>query len=373
MKRGKRFEISSFLCSFAQHSPTENTLFMVKNSHMFPFQLRVKQVVQETPTAVTLVFDDPMLDYLPGQFLTLQLAIGGETIERAYSFCTTPYTDRYPSITIKKIPQGRGSTYLCTHVRAGDILHALPAAGRFTLPPQREKGRYLICLAGGSGITPLFSMIKAALYTEPHTTVYLLDANRTPADIIYFDALTALQERYQGRLHVTHILSQAPADWEGYQGRLDKPLLQEILYQLPQEPSKDYLLCGPQGLMDLAAGALQEMGVHRQAIHQESFTPAVSPQGGNPVTYELIIHEPSHRHLCRPSTDQTLLESALEAGVDIPYACLSGTCNTCRAKCTEGKVTMDEDEGLTEQELAEGYVLTCVARPASERVVITLE
>ena len=336
-------------------------------------QLTIKQVVQETPEAITLVFElpSPGWDYLPGQFITLKVWVEGQYVQRSYSFCTTSYSDRYPAITVKKIKGGLLSGYLHTHARKGMVIDALPPTGRFILPPRRAaEGRHLVLIAGGSGITPLFSILKSALIQEQGTTVSLLYANRDEKNTIYRDALEVLVKNYPTRLQVTHILSKPSASWQGYRGRMNPALLRSLLGQLSETPAKDYFLSAPKGLMEMAQATLQQLGVPHRHIHQEHFTLSPSTTVSKSFTYELKIDYLGREHTCYPSSEQTLLEASLQAGVEIPYACMTGTCNTCRAQCVEGCVKMDEDEGLSEEELEEGYVLTCVAHPTTKKVKI---
>lgn len=337
---------------------------------MIPF--RVKQVVRETSEAVTLVFEalTPELSYTPGQFLTFQIPFEGAVMSRSYSLSTTPYTDRYPAITVKKVLGGKISTYLYDHAREGQVFEATAPRGRFIRPPMRAVGRHLTLIAGGSGITPLFSILKGALFQERETKVSLIYANRHQEGIIYKDALDDLERRYRDRLQVIHILSQPEPSWLSHQGRLTPLLLRQLLEESGEAPAVDYLLCAPTGLMEMARTTLRSLGVAESYIHQEHFVPLPKAAQKKPFTYELKVNYLGQQYTCHPSNDQTVLEAALEAGADLPYACMSGTCNTCRAKCVRGSVKMEEDEGLSEQEIEDGYVLTCVSRATSEKVEI---
>ena len=298
------------------------------------------------------------------------MVVHGQTVQRSYSFCTTPYTDRYPAITLKKITGGLVSTYLHAHAHEGMTLQALPPTGQFTLPPLTTPTRHLVFIAGGSGITPLFSLLKAALIQEKETTISLFYANRHEANIIYREALQTLAQDYPERLHVTHVLSQPSPSWKGYQGRLNPPLLRKLFHALPEAPATAYFLSAPTGLMDMAKETLAQLGVPLRHIHQEHFLPPTPHATAKPFTYELKVDYLGRSYTSHPSSQQTILEASLDAGLDLPYACMTGSCNTCRAKCTHGSVKMDEDEGLTEEEIKEGYILTCVARPTSRKVTI---
>lgn len=334
--------------------------------------IKIRQVLQETCDAITLVFDPLPVAwrYLPGQFITLRLYLGGRYVHRSYSFCTTPGTDRYPAITIKRIEGGVVSGHLHALAQAGMVLEALPPAGSLLLPRMPDQARHVVLIAGGSGITPLFSLLKATLKLEPKAKVWLIYANRSEEDIIYRSALQDVQRAYPNRLEVTHVLSKPSPSWQGYQGRVTPALLRACLAAIGDEWVQDYFLSAPQGLMEMVHKTLTQWGVRQQHIHQELFSLPPAVKTSQSFTYTLKIDHDGKEYVCHPSRTQTLLEASLEAGLEIPYACMGGTCNTCRAQCVEGRVVMEEDEGLSEEEIKQGYVLTCVARPTTEKVSI---
>ncbi|MEM7361401.1 MAG: ferredoxin--NADP reductase [Bacteroidota bacterium] len=333
--------------------------------------LKVKQVIEETADAVTLVFEKPAWTYLAGQFITLRIPFGDQYVERSYSFSSHPSGDDALAITVKRVPGGQVSTYLQKHAHEGLTLEAKPPAGQFTLPPLKHTYHHLVLLAGGSGITPLFSILKEALLTSEKTKISLIYANRHEEDIIYKEALAAWQARYPTRLLTTHILSRPSPLWQGYRGRLTPKRLHSLLQRIQDEGSPTtYFLCAPKGLMEMIRTSLAQRGVPPSHIFQESFIPPSLPAKQTPFTYDLKLHFEGQTYQTNAPNTQTVLEAALEAGAELPYACMSGTCNTCRAKCTKGSVEMSEDEGLSSQELEEGYILTCVAHAKSKQVEI---
>ncbi len=335
--------------------------------------LTVKQVIKETPTTITIVFDveSYSLKYRAGQFLTLIVPIGNEKFKRSYSLCTSPYTDALPAITVKRVLGGKVSNYLNDYIKARDKLEVLPPSGNFVLPAEVELMSWAVFIGGGSGITPLFSMIKAVLYQVPTCKVLLIYTNRDEESIIYKKALSDLVGRYGCRIQVVHMLSRPLKTWIGLHGRLSADVLLGLLKEVISDMRNHYFLCGPSGLIEMARTLLLDCGVDGKYLHRESFTKPVVPKKSS--SCELTIHYEGEKNVCNVAQGDSLLDAALDNGVDIPFSCSSGMCNTCRAKCTAGKVRMLEDEGLTEKELEQGYILTCVAHPTTEKVVIEVD
>ena len=340
--------------------------------------LRVKEVIRETPEAVTLVLE-PISDqmalppYEPGQFLTVVAALGGVSLRRAYSLATTPYTHALPAITVKQVPGGQVSTYLNQQVQAGDYLEVLPPSGTFTTSYEASRCRHLVFIGAGSGITPLYALLQAALDQEPGTRVSLFYGSRDEAHIIYRQDLASLQARYGAdRLRITHSLSQAGPGWSGLRGRLTAARLEALV---PSQAA-GYFLCGPTGLMEAAREALQGLGVAEGCIYQESFS--APPTEEEPIAQrtqpaQVTFIARGVRYACTAAPGETLLDTALMEGLDIPYTCGQGLCNTCRARCTDGQVAMEASEGLSPEERAAGYVLTCVGHPVSDTVTLALD
>ena len=337
--------------------------------------VKVHAVVRETPEAVTLVLaplaQELRLDpYQPGQFLTLLLNVDGQPLRRSYSLATTPYTDALPAITVKRVAGGRASTYLTEQLKAGDYLEVIGPAGTFTLDFSAQQQRKVVFVGAGSGITPLYSLLQGLLHCEPDSSALLLYASRDSAHIIYRQALEQLQSQHPQRFALMHLLSQAQPSWAGLRGRLTETLASRLL---PSD-ADSYLLCGPQGFMELARRALYAQGVDPARVRQESFVTAAAPQPKlRTKPAQLTLRDEGIQQYCQVAPEETLLEAALRCGIDIPYTCGSGICNTCRARCVAGQVVMSQDEGLSEQERKEGYVLTCVAHAASDEVVLAVE
>jgi ring-1,2-phenylacetyl-CoA epoxidase subunit PaaE len=243
----------------------------------------------------------------------------------------------------------------------------------------------VVLIGAGSGITPLFSMMKSILHAEPDSRVWLIYGNRSQDSIIFKNHLDAMLPAYKGRLSVTHLLSQPSAGWTGATGRLNQTTLTKLLGELPQaeRQTASYYLCGPDGMMDEARSALSLLGVAAGQVHKESYLTATTAAAVGDVTEEdepsgnghpevTILYEGSEYKFA-VAPHQTILEAALDLDIDLPYSCQAGMCTACLGKCVSGKVTLDEEDGLSAAELKAGFLLTCVAHPVGHNVVIEIE
>lgn len=351
--------------------------------HFYP--LRIQQVIHETYDTISLVFaPHPAFptDYLAGQFLTLLATINGESVRRAYSLCSSPSADKELAVSIKKVDGGEMSTWLLEKAQPGMTIEVMPPVGNFVYQPHFTKRRWFMLYAAGSGITPIFSILKTILTTEPQSFVSLMFGNRTEANIIYKEALHALLLRFPSRLKVLHTLSKPDSNWFGHTGRISVDLIHDTLESLkpvtPFEETHVYM-CGPVGMMDEVVEVALKQGVPKANIHRESFTSSIDEAAKVAVIEELKIVDQTITIYLDGKTFQvevspktTILDAALDQGVDMPYSCQSGLCTACRGKCLSGKVHMDERDGLLDEEIEEGYVLTCVGHPLTADVVIEM-
>ncbi|PWK66117.1 3-ketosteroid 9alpha-monooxygenase subunit B [Streptomyces sp. CG 926] len=345
-------------------------------------RVRVGKRVQETPDAVSLVLDAE-LPYRPGQFLTVRIPGGAA---RCYSLASSPHTGEPMRITVKRVPGGLGSGWICEEVAAGDELEVLPPAGTFT-PGPGGLDRDLLLMAGGSGITPVLSLAKSAL-AAGRGRVTLVYANRDAESVIFRDELWGLAEAHPGRLAVVHWL-------ESLQGLPTAALLGPLLAPYA---SREAYLCGPGPFMDAAEAALRRAGAAPREIHRERYFslgadvfaagepgPA-APRPGAPRPAEPGPDEPAtERAIAEVQLDGTvhtvpwaagtpLLDALLAAGLPAPYSCREGACSACCCRIVEGEVEMARNEVLDEVDLAEGYILACQAlRLGADRVRITYE
>jgi ring-1,2-phenylacetyl-CoA epoxidase subunit PaaE len=343
--------------------------------------LRVAEVIRETDDATTIIFENPdeNLEYLPGQYLTLILPDGTTRTRRAYSICSSPDCDDAIGITVKRVDEGKVSNYLNDHMKVGDTFEVLKPMGNFTpsLDPQHS-GHYVL-IGGGSGITPLMSILKSVLAMEPLSKITLIYQNRNEDTIIFKDAIDKLVREYQERLHAVHVLSRPGAGWEGHAGRLNKALFEQILQEEAVDSGKaEFYICGPSGMMETAKGALADLNVPAKNIRTESFVASpvskeTAPAGEEAIeTRTVTITLDNEEHEVLVPAGKSILEAALDQGLNMPFSCQSGLCTACRGKLLRGRVYMEEDDGLTEDEIEEGYVLNCVGHPMTDDVKVEI-
>ncbi|HNT51579.1 MAG TPA: ferredoxin--NADP reductase, partial [Cyclobacteriaceae bacterium] len=341
--------------------------------------------IQETRDAISLVFEHPekKILYKAGQFLTLIATVGGKEVRRAYSLNSSPVSDSDLSVTIKRVEGGLMSNWLPDNIKAGSTVKVMEPMGHFTTEFQKDNKRHLVMLAGGSGITPMMSIIKTTLVEESESICSLIYCNRDIESIIFKNAFDQLQTKYEGRLHVIHVLDNAPQNWQGHSGLLNHEMLTKILERIPDWGigSTTYLMCGPEGMMKNAQTLLEARQIPAEKIFKESFVqgtidketkkePTVS--GTGPKAHEVTVRYDGQEYKFVVEPNRTILETALDNGIDLPYSCQSGLCTACRGKALSGQVKLDEEEGLSQSERAEGYVLTCVGHPITDDVVIEI-
>ena len=353
------------------------------------YSIPIAEITKETDHAVSITFDipplmAPLFSYEAGQYLTINASINNEEVRRSYSMCSSPITGEKITIAVKKVDGGRMSNYLNNEVSVGDKLEVMPPLGSFVLDENAQKAQNIVLWGGGSGITPLFSIIKTSLINLPDCKCLLIYANRDEDNIIFNEELDSLAKTYSGRFSVIYSLDNPKKDWSGMSGYLNHELVSEITRKELglNYPTAHYYTCGPRLMMDIVVDSLKSIGVRDDNIHTEYFT-AVSK---NQITDEEQTTE-SNEVLDRSiqievfgqkkevlvKVDQTILEAAQDAGMDPPYSCTVGVCTTCRARLRSGKASMDEREGLSDSEIDEGFVLTCQAHPLTDDVDLVFE
>lgn len=351
--------------------------------------MRVSEIVRETNDTITIHFDQPSqepIPYQPGQFLTLILDINGEKVRRSYSMCSSPHADKTLAVSVKRIANGKVSNFLNDRLRVGDTIEVMEPMGTFTPKLDADHQRHLVLFGAGSGITPLISIIKSALATEKRSLVSLIYGNRNTESIIFRKQLEELKEKHGWRFNVVHILSQPGPGWTGHRGRMNQTLILKLLEGLPDltKVETEYYMCGPDGMMEEVRRALAIMHIPAERIHKESFVtaassevtpkpPVVEPVSNVVVTREVTVVYEGSEYKFTVTPKQSILEAALDLDIDLPYSCQSGLCTACRGRCISGKVKMDEEDGLSEHELKEGYVLICVGHPLTSNVVIEVD
>ena len=346
--------------------------------------LRVAEIIPETADANSIRFEIPpelrdAFAFNAGQHLTLRATINGEEVRRNYSLCTAPAEADW-MVTVKRIGGGLFSNWVGEELKAGDTLEVMVPHGSFTTGFAATNKRHLVGIAGGSGITPVLSLIKTLLCEEPRSRFTLLYGNRDSSSIIFLETLAALKDKHLGRFEIYHFLDQEEQDVELFNGMLDRDRIEEAIEHLvPDAPVVDgWFICGPGPMMDAAEGALLDRGIPKERIHIERFTADRPPEAVSRAIEQLqtqaegvtigVTLDGRTRRIA--FTQGNILDSARTAGMPAPFACKAGVCATCRAKVTKGKVEMAARYGLTDEEVADGYVLTCQSVPLGDGVAV---
>ncbi|MEZ4903085.1 MAG: ferredoxin--NADP reductase [Spirosomataceae bacterium] len=335
--------------------------------------LRIAQITTEVPDVKTFVLEptdpSPFL-YQSGQFLTLLFNHHDQEIRRSFSFSSTPSIDPLPTITVKRVPNGLVSRQLLDHAQVGDTLMTLPPAGRFVVKEKTNSPRQVFLIGAGSGITPLFSLLKQLLHEDPLTQIVLIYSNKTKESTIFYKQLQLLQDTYPNHLKVIFLWGNAK---NLLYARLSSFLLEEIVNAEVRFVRKETLFytCGPEHYMLMVQITLLTMGFEKSQIHHEFYT--IEPKAPTPKNYPMQTAQFSFRGKTQTITvknNQTILEAGLEAKLALPYTCRAGRCGACVALCTNGRVEMEYNEVLTDEEISLGQVLTCMAHPTTADVTI---
>lgn len=349
--------------------------------------LKVKRIERETHDSVKITLDvgeyGNNFDFRPGQYITFGFNLKGQDLRRAYSLCSAPH-EGVVQVAVKEVDAGRVSIHANRTLKEGDPMQVMPPEGNFFIETNASKTRHIVLFGAGSGITPLISIAKAVLHDEPNSRITLFYGNRTKENIMFYKELDALAQ--SPRMDVYHILTDGSMDSPLFSGRINFGKTTELLYNFANDDlEKEYFVCGPSGMMKSVQNALEDAGIEKERIHLEYFSnpdqpapEAVAPAAAPEVAYdgttavEVVLDDETH-HFNHSDDRKTLLDSALAAGADAPFSCQGGVCTSCRAKLIEGTVRMDSNFALTDQELNEGYILTCQAHPTSAKVKISYD
>jgi len=356
-------------------------------SHATFHPLRVADVEQLTPDAVALTFAVPPelrdeFAFAPGQHLTLRALLGGEEVRRSYSICSPPSQGRL-RIAVKRLEGGAFSGHALEQVRPGDTLDVLRPAGRFGVRLDPANAKHYVAIVAGSGITPVMSILGAALETEPGSRFTLVYGNRDAGSVMFVDELADYKDRYPQRLQLVHVLSREAQDAELLSGRIDEAKLDRLLEAVvPPEDVDDWLLCGPFELVEQVRAQLVGRGVPPRSVHLELFhvdgepvrARPVSPGSGTPdAASQVTVRLDGRTTTFRMPEEGSVLDATLAVRADAPYACKGGVCGTCRAKLVEGQVSMARRYALDDDEVDEGFVLACQSVPLTPKVLLDFD
>jgi ferredoxin-NADP reductase len=332
--------------------------------------LKVVGVARETDDAVSIFLteaDGRPVMFKPGQFLSVDVTVDGERLRRAYSFASACRPNAPRHITVKRIEGGRVSNHLNDHIAEGQELAVLGPSGSFTVEPHAVNQRQLVMIAGGSGITPIMSILETVLRVESQSRITLIYGNRDWEHVIFRDRLQALCDEFPERLTVDHVLEHPPEWWTGERGLLTSDIIESRLdvLNVSDDSLQRYFICGPTPMMEAAHQTLDARGVPSARIAEERFTSPESRAGvaGSKKTELVTVSRAGHDHGIQVEPGQTILEAGLAAGIDMPFSCAMGGCGACRVQLTDGEVQMEEPNCLSKAERERGFVLMCVGRP----------
>lgn len=363
--------------------------------------LKVIKITPEISDASSITFEIPTeledkFDYKHGQYLTLKFQINGKEERRAYSMSSSPLENGI-TVTVKKVDKGIVSNHICNNLESGAMVDVMVPQGRFTLQLDEEKNRTFYLFGAGSGITPLMSIGKTILEKEPLSTVFLLYGNRNEESIIFKYQLDKMVQKYQNQFIVCHTLSQpkkqkigglgglfkkSKMSWQGEVGRVDKLSVKKFLLDNPTRSKEaHYFVCGPGGMIDDVENTLIEMGINKNVVHSERFTSNIS--GNESTTHsgvaapvdkaKLIVHLDGELIEAEVKKGKSILDTLLDLKHEPPYSCCSGSCSTCMAKIIKGKVEMEACYALDDDEIEEGFILTCQSHPTTAELEITFD
>ncbi len=360
-------------------------------------RLQIVDVCPEASDAISVRFAIPdalreAFRFAPGQFVTLEAEVDGQALRRSYSICSSPAEYEASAtvrVGIRRVAGGRFSNWANHHLRAGSDIDVLTPDGRFGIGFSASARRHYLGIAGGSGITPMLSLIKAALETEPDSRFTLVYGNRTVTSIMFLEELEGLKNRWMERLSIFHVLSEEATDIDLLSGLLDRARIGRLCEQAIRIPTIEYaFVCGPAPMMQAAEDALLAAGLDRHRIRIERFAspdaqaerPPAAPASAIdtsraevPGARVTVIVDGKARPIAVPFEGDSILDTAMAAGIKLPYACKAGVCCTCRARVLEGEVRMDKQYSLEQHELDAGFVLSCQSHPVTDQVCLSFD
>ncbi|WP_074407543.1 MULTISPECIES: 1,2-phenylacetyl-CoA epoxidase subunit PaaE [Aquimarina] len=352
------------------------------------YSIRVSELTKETKDCTSITFDIPeelrnTFLFKQGQHLTLKTSINDEEVRRSYSLCSSPVENKW-QVAVKRIDQGLFSNFANDVLKKGDVLEVMPPMGNFFVEVAPSKAKNYIVFAAGSGITPILSILKTHLASEPESTFKLFYLNRNAKSIIFKEEIEALRNKYFGRVEIFYFLTKEHRDIPLLNGRFTEEKIQELTDKIIDVSSVDEcFVCGPEEMIFLIRDGLVNAGLPKDKIHYELFFSGVSEEDkkkaaevvdhkfdGTEVT---IIDGGKEFHFAMDDDHDNILDGALASGADLPFACKGGVCSTCKCKVVEGAVEMKVNYALEEDEVAKGLVLSCQAVPTTEKVVVDFD
>ncbi|MGC1472490.1 MAG: 2Fe-2S iron-sulfur cluster-binding protein [Psychroserpens sp.] len=350
--------------------------------------MKIANIYKETSDTSVVTFEVPLelqdaFTFSQGQHLTLKATINDEDVRRSYSLCSSPM-DKQWQVAVKQIPGGKFSTYINQELRAGDTMEVMAPSGRFGVPVKPKDTKNYLFFAAGSGITPVLSMIKTHLKAEPNATCKLFYVNKTAKSIIFKEALEQLRNTFFGRLEIYYFLTKERRDIELFNGRFDDEKMEVLTNNFIDIPdTNEVFLCGPEKMINYVSEFLINKGLPKELVHFELFVTGLSEEDIKRAErlaqqkvegVEVMIVDGGKEFLFTMTKDHdNILDAALNAGADLPFACKGGVCSTCKCRVIEGSVEMKINYALDDKEVAQNFVLSCQAVPTAERVVVDFD
>ena len=349
--------------------------------------LHIKEIRKETPECVSVLFEIPDnlksdFQFKQGQSLTMRTTIRNEEVRRTYSICSSPL-DNEIRVAIKKADGGLFSTFANESLKPGDKLDVMEPVGKFYTDLNPGQKKNYLAFAAGSGITPVLSLIKTTLATEPASTFTLVYGNKSRGSIIFFEELEGLKNKYLQRFNFINILSREKTDVPINSGRINMDKLMELGKLIAYEKMDETFICGPEEMIFNIKAFLEQKGVDKKKIHFELFTTPGSQKSEAKSQKSEVTSGNKSRITVKLDgrsfdfnlgfDDLPILDAALKQGADLPYACKGGVCCSCKARLLEGEVAMDVHWGLEDEEIEQGYILTCQSHPKTGKVVVDFD
>jgi ring-1,2-phenylacetyl-CoA epoxidase subunit PaaE len=344
----------------------------------------VASVVRETRDAVALTFEVPaalreVFIHQPGQHLTIKATIAGEDVRRSYSICSAPHEELL-RVAVKRVAGGAFSSWANEHLTVGTRLEVMAPTGHFHVALAADHRKHYLAFAAGSGITPILSIIKQTLKSEPESRFTLVYGNRASSSVLFKEELADLKDLNMGRLNLVHVLSREQQDIELFNGRIDRAKVEALLARwISIEDVDTVFLCGPLAMMEAVRDALEAAGVARSAIRMELFAASAAqahpalrahPAPGANECEVSVIQDGRTTFFTMAKNQSSVLDAALEQGMELPYSCKTGVCSTCRCKRLSGEVDMDANFALEDYEIARGFILPCQSYPVTDKLVL---
>lgn len=344
------------------------------------YELTIQKVIKETDNAISIAFKIPEnlkneFQYKAGQYITIKKKLAGEEVRRAYSLCSKPNSNEF-KVAVKAVDNGTFSVFATTILKEGDVLQVSKPEGKFVLETSKNTSKNYIGVAAGSGITPIMSMIKAVLTEEPNSTFTLVYGNKIEAETIFKSEIDALKKQFPSTFNVQYLLSREEQK-NALFGRIDTANLNFILKnKFKHIQFNEAFICGPEKMIETSKETLISYGLNEKNIHFELFTASTSTNENLEVfkgECEITVIVDDEEETFTMDSTATILTASLAEGLDAPYSCQGGICSSCLAKVTEGKAVMEKNSVLSENEVKEGFVLTCQAHPVTQKITVDFD